>query len=345
MTAIRQIIFSSILVIFIAGCIEPNIEDLWSITIEGMLQIDGFARDVAIENNTAYIASGQAGIQVWDLVSLSQSGDFTGYFEIESFLEFEDLSIIGRDSINNLVFASESNEDVKIFHYITGDTDLTYMNTIMSAKTKDFISFSSEVGKFVMFSADNDDGLKWSIYEPYEFWGNTVWNPVYPEGGDGELYTPGKPQGIDSDGESFIALAVDQLGVELYSIDSIGADPEFVGRVDTEGNAEKLVLSQLGVYVACDDAGAYFIHIETFSGTGTSTRFAEDLTVDHIAVNGNVAALSIGPKGIALFDVTDPSKPVEKGIFDVGYVYKTKFWGEKLLVCSREGLQIITIEQ
>ncbi|SVE22642.1 uncharacterized protein METZ01_LOCUS475496, partial [marine metagenome] len=244
--------------------------------------IDGFARDVAIENNTAYIASGQAGIQVWDLVSLSQSGDFTGYFEIESFLEFEDLSIIGRDSINNLVFASESNEDVKIFHYTTGDADLTYMNTIMSAKTKDFISFSSEVGKFVMFSADNDDGLKWSIYEPYEFWGNTVWNPVYPEGGDGELYTPGKPQGIDSDGESFIALAVDQLGVELYSIDSIGADPEFVGRVDTEGNAEKLVLSQLGVYVACDDAGAYFIPTGKFSGAGASTRFAEDLTVDHI---------------------------------------------------------------
>ena len=111
MTSIRQIIFSSILVIFIAGCIEPNIEDLWSITIEGMLQIDGFARDVAIENNTAYIASGQAGIQVWDLVSLSQSGDFTGYFEIESFLEFEDLSIIGRDSINNLVFKSSLDSD------------------------------------------------------------------------------------------------------------------------------------------------------------------------------------------------------------------------------------------
>ncbi|SVD88328.1 uncharacterized protein METZ01_LOCUS441182, partial [marine metagenome] len=27
------------------------------------------------------------------------------------------------------------------------------------------------------------------------------------------------------------------------------------------------------------------------------------------------------------------------------YVYKTQFWGENLLVCSREGLQIITIEQ
>ena len=74
-------------------------------------------------------------------------------------------------------------------------------------------------------------------------------------------------------------------------------------------------------------------------------HFAEGLTVDHISVEGNIAALSLGTKGIALYDVTNPSQPIEKGIFDIGYVYKTQFWGEKLLVCSREGLQIITIEQ
>ena len=74
-------------------------------------------------------------------------------------------------------------------------------------------------------------------------------------------------------------------------------------------------------------------------------HFAEGLTVDHISVEGNIAALSLGTKGIALYDVTNPSQPIEKGIFDIGYVYKTQFWGEKLLACSREGLQIITIEQ
>jgi hypothetical protein len=100
------------------------------------------------------------------------------------------------------------------------------------------------------------------------------------------------------------------------------------------------------VFAACDDAGAYFIPIGKFSGTGSPpTRFAEDLTVDHIAVNNGIAVLSLGSKGIALYDVTDPSSPIEKGIFPVGYVYKSEFWGEKLLVCSREGLQILTIEK
>ena len=225
---------------------------------------------------------------------------------------------------------------------------MIYYNDILSIKTKDFVSFSSDSGIFIIFAADNDDGMKWSIFEydpNYDYFGNPGYRPTFPDISDAEIETPGKPQGIDSDGSNYVVMAVDQLGVELYSIDSLGAVPIIIGSVNTEGNAEKVTLTSQGVYVACDDAGAYFIPTGKFSGTGNSTRFAEDLTVDHIAVNGNVAVLSIGSKGIALYDVTNPSQPVEKGIFDVGYVYKTQFWGEKLLVCSREGLQIITIEQ
>ena len=125
----------------------------------------------------------------------------------------------------------------------------------------------------------------------------------------------------------------------------MGADPKLVGRVDTEGNGEQVTLTSDGVFAACDDAGAYFITTGKFSGTGSFTRFAEGLTVDHIAVNNGIAALSLGAKGIALYDVTEPTAPVERGIFPVGYVYKTQFWGEKLMVCSREGLQILTIEK
>ena len=149
--------------------------------------------------------------------------------------------------------------------------------------------------------------------------------------------------GIDSDGVNFIALAVDQLGVELYSIDGLGAEPVLNGRIDTEGNAEKVTLVSDGGFAACDDAGAVYIPIENFSDIHTTYRFAEDLTVDQVAVLGNIAALTLGSKGIALYDISDPTMPEEKGIFPIGYSYKSQFWGEKLLVCSREGLQILTV--
>ena len=35
-------------------------------------------------------------------------------------------------------------------------------------------------------------------------------------------------------------------------------------------------------------------------GQGAAGSFAEDLTVDHISTHGDIAVLSIGPKGIAL---------------------------------------------
>ena len=344
MINIKKNIFSILIIVSLFGCIDPNAEDLWSVSIDATLQTNGFARDIDLNGNTAIVAAGQSGIQIWDLVSQSMVSGFTGYEEGGTFLEFSDLSLVGVDPDNDLIFASETNDDVKIFHY-DGFEALTYRNTVMSARTKDFVSFYTKPGQFIMYSADNDDGMKWHFYNldttssfGIEF---IEWTPY----SGSEIYTPGKPMGIDSDGSSYIIMAIDQLGIELFSIDSLGSAPQLVSRIDTEGNAEKVTLVTDGVYAACDDAGAVYIPIESFSSDNMSYPFAEDMTVDHIAIKGNIASLTLGSKGIALYDVSDPTSPEEKGIFPVGYSYRTIFWGDKLLVCTREGLQVITIEQ
>jgi len=349
MIDIKKIV-SIFIVLNFMGCLEPNVEDLWSLSSEGTLETNGFARNVDFEGNTAFVAAGQSGVQIWDLTTQTQLQDFTGYIEGGTFLEFEDIALIQRDSTNKIIFVAESNKDVKIFHYDSEDS-LTYRNTIMSAKTKDFISYPTSNDQFVMYSADNDDGMKWHFYnlDTTEIFGIDFieWTPF---GGD-EIYTPGKALGVDSNGETRIAMAVDQMGVELFSMDSLGVAPTFVGRVNTEGNAEQVVLHNQGLFVSCDDAGAMYIPYSHFDTSRTpplpigllEARFAKDLTVDHIAINGNVAALSLGSKGIALYDISDPSQPEEKGIFPIGYTYESQFWDDQLVVCSRSGIQIFTI--
>ena len=54
----------------------------------------------------------------------------------------------------------------------------------------------------------------------------------------GEVTTDGKPLGIDSDGVSRVAMAVDQLGIEFYDIDTLGSEPVLSSRFDLEGNAK-----------------------------------------------------------------------------------------------------------
>ena len=74
---------------------EPNHEDLWSININNVMQTNGFARDVTIYGDNAIVAAGQSGVQVWNLNSNSLVKSFLGYEEGGTFLEFDDLAVIG----------------------------------------------------------------------------------------------------------------------------------------------------------------------------------------------------------------------------------------------------------
>ena len=342
MTTIKNKIYITILILMVSSCMEPNDEDLWSYDIISTLETNGFARDISIKNDTVFIAAGQSGVQIWNLTSNELIKSFYGYYEGGAFLEFEDISLIKHNSINNLVFVSESNKDVMIYNLDELDS-LRYRNTIMSARTKEYVVFSNTIDQFVMYTADNDDGLKWGNYslDTTNLFGIEFieWTPI----SGSEVFTPGKSMGIDSDGVSKITMAVDQMGVELFSIDSLGSDLNFTGRVNTEGNAISTVISGDGVFAACDNAGAVYIPYSNFPTGEMGYSFAEDLTVNHIAIKDNIAVLSLGSKGTAVYDITNPKIPIEKGIFSVGYVYKTKFWGEKLLVCSREGLKILEL--
>ena len=342
MIIIKKVIFIPIALFFI-GCMHPNEESIWSVSEGMVLSTDGFCRNVSVSNDLAYVAAGQSGVQVWDLISGERLHGFLGYSQDGSYLEFDDIALVQRDEENDLIFVAESNKKVKIFHF-GDDNEFLYRNEIMSDKTKDFISFNVPGNKFTMFVADNDDGLKWGTYRS----DTTIvfnieiinWMPSI----GGEVATDGKPLGVDSDGVSKVVMAVDQLGVEFYDFDTLGAEPVLISRFDLEGNAEQVKLTDIGAFVSCDDFGAYFLsnnYIE--SGQGSVTHFAEDLTVDHISVNDNIAVLSIGPRGIALYDISDPLKPEPRGIFDIGYVYRSKFWKGKLLACTRSGLKIVTI--
>ena len=62
-----------------------------------------------------------------------------------------------------------------------------------------------------------------------------------------------------------------------------------------------------------------------------------------ISIKDDIAVLSIGSKGIALYDVSDIQNPKAKGIFDVGYTYKTEFWNGHILICTRSGLKTAKI--
>ena len=321
------------------GCMRPDDENLWSVAIENTIHTDGFTRDVYLQGDTAFIAAGQSGVQVWNL----QSTSLLERYESFGSADLEDVGRVYFDSLNSLLFIMDQS---KIMFDEYDSTLFDAPTPIGDSHNEDFIVLSETSGTFYIYYVDRDagDGFLWGQYdfEEIPFIGE-IWQR---QDNDGQIRPSSPMKGLARNGE-FMAVAGDQMGVYLYTIDAIGSSPQFVSRIDTEGNAENVLISNNGVFVSCDNAAAYFIPINSFyeGEGGVAYHFGENLTVDHISVKNDIASLSLGSKGVALFDVSDPSKPEERGVFPVGYTYRTVFWKDRLLACTREGLQIIKIEK
>ena len=325
----------SLVCLCLYGCIQPDKDNLWSAIIEKTIDTGGFARDIHMEGDTAFIAAGQAGIQIWNLDSENLIGEYAGYGNAD----FQDVSRVYFDRINSMLFIMDQSE-MMFDEY--DSTFLVIPDPFGDSHIEDFMVLSEMEGSFSIYWVDRDatDGFLW---QETEF--NTqfsIWSPAENSGRLTDWSSPLKGLAIHNE---YIAFAGDQLGVYLYAYTPDPFNLELISKIDTEGNAEKVHMTDGGVFVSCDDAGAYYIPIESFSGDGASYRFAEDLTVDHIAVKDDIASLSLGSKGVALYDISDPTHPEERGIFPVGYTYRTVFWKDQLLACTREGVQVVSIER
>ena len=347
MINIKKLYFFPIFMLFFS-CMEPNDEGLWSIENFKYYDTKGFCRDVSVDGELAYVAAGQNGLQIWDLEKDSLLNEFLGYdFEGIRYVQFAQISNIKIDSLNDLIFINEPNRDVMIFNLNEAGI-LVHQGNEMSAATKDFLVMPHVDNMFTIYAADNDDGLKWNTFGPPESIGNLI---TWPFTDGGEIYSDGKPLGIDINEQGLLGIAVDQLGVEFFQIEydslfqNFSGSPTFISKFDLPGNAEQVYINEIGAFVSCDDFGAYFLSLESIrTGEGLAVSFAEDLTVDHVSVKSNVAVLSLGSRGLALYDISDPFSPISKGIFNVGYVYKTYFWGDHILICTRSGLQVSKIK-
>lgn len=324
--------------VFFFSCMEPESDSVWDIERNTSLNTVGYCRSAVVVNDTAYVAAGQNGFQIWDLSGFLSSGAkpslVTGMDLYSSGQDFGDISQVDFSETHRVIFAVESNSLVNIIDKIGSDS-LSWDGAKMSDKTRE-IRVMADTGGFTIYAADNDDGLKWNYFELQS------WGEWFHTSGS-EIWESGKPTGIDVKG-NLLAQTTDQTGVSLYQIIDIKSDPVKVDSADTEGNADKVTITDEGLFIGSEGGGAYFIPI---SGTslGTPIQFAEDLYVTHVSVSGNTAVLSLGSGGIALYDISNSSAPQSRGIHKIGYVYKTIFESDYILACSREGLQILTIQK
>ncbi len=357
MIIIKKVTFFMFLFLWISSCMKPETEDLWSISIDHLLNTNGYARDVSISNDIAFIAAGEAGAEIWDLQS-SENPSLLNMLSLNDIGSNKEISQIYYSSPNKLLHLLEINERPHLL--AIDDSSFSIQQKIGqygAEDTRDLVIIDSLESFTFLSVIKSDHILKWYtwayLYEPYTgtyYWGGIDMDQDIAE----EIDVNAIPTSIDHYNNT-IVLGVGQLGIQLWQYVGLDIEPNYLASINLNGTVKSVsIIDENSIYVARGTNGVTYVPIDGIQIDSTTNLitndlsivdFANDLNVDHVSVYNGIAVLSLGSKGIALYDVSDPSSPQEKGIFPIGYVYNAKFWDEKLVVCSREGLQIISINK
>ena len=206
MTDIRTIC-AGVLVALIMGCMEPVTENLWTLNKIAQMETEGYCRDVFISGDSVFIAAGQAGVQLWDISSITAPMK-VWEMTLSNLGATKEITQVEYEASIRQLFALESNERPIHIDLSQGDSAIV-LGQFSSERTKEFRVITNSSSSFTVYAADNDDGLKWSRfdYDPgFGLWLNSA--------GD-EISSQGNPNGIDIFGYD-IVLTLDQLGIESF---------------------------------------------------------------------------------------------------------------------------------
>ena len=319
----------------IFSCMEPNTEDIWTLNKIAHAETEGYCRDVFISGDSVFVAAGQAGVQLYDISTIT-SPTLIWSISLSELGVSKEISQVEYEPSIKQLFALESNE--RPIHLDLSKGDSVYVvGQFSSEKTKEFRVVTNNDTSFTVYAADNDDGLKTSTFEydsGFGLWFNTAGN---------EITSVGNPNGIDLY-ENEIVLTLDQLGIEAFHNEGGSITSSY--HIDLEGNARAVtMLNGNEFYVACEDAGAFKLSTGFSAQSDERIQFANDLYVTHIAVNNNQLALSCASNGLALYEPDGNTAINSRGIHDIGYAYHAEFSGGYLFAATREGLQIFEIDE
>lgn len=342
-------IVSIILVGFVlAGCGERNSPtggNTARLELVGQWNSPGYATDVVVNGNYVYLADDQAGFHVINITDPANpelvATHGTSYGEVTI------LAIA--PSINLLAIVSDRNNQ---YYYNTTNPDsLTlYDGTGGSTQTNDLIALGlyseTENDSLMLFSGDSNDGVRFSLYEAFDFGGLISWAGIASSETQDTL-TRGRALGLAHDG-ALVLSAQDQLGVVVYDYANFRSDPvpKLRGSLDTPGSARNIASGDSLAYIADGRFGVQIISYEnpdslTWLGETEVPGYANDIAYFHSFVS-----VASGDGGTILVDVSNPAAPLVADQYSSAYTNAVTASEDLIFVVDRDdGLLIFRINE
>ena len=294
-------------------------------TFKGSYDTPGFAHEVALSGNYAYVADWDSGLQIID-VSDPSNPTFKGSYDTP-------LLAYGVALSGNYAYVADEDSGLRIID-ISDPANPTFKGAYNTPGSSRGVALS---GNYAYLADDHYGGLQViDISDPS--------NPIFI----GSYDTPDTALGVAISG-NYAYVADKVSGLQIIDISDL-SNPTFKGSYDTSGSAHEVVVSGNYAYVVgCDyDYSSGFLQIidindpsnPTFKGSYNTPKFAFG-----VAISGNYAYVAGYTSGLQIIDICDPANPTFKGSYDTpGSSGGVAVSGNYAYVADGEsGLQIIAI--
>jgi hypothetical protein len=318
----KKAVFMIGLFILTVNCGRPLPEDGHLFEILSTCPLPGYAEDLDIVNDLAYIADDQGGLQIVD-ISNPDNPFIAGEYSSEK-------SIIGvavRDTFAYLA-VNHTQGGVRIVNIADPE------NPVFVGEDNWYYGYN--------VAAPQNDTMFVYMAGGYWFVVEDVSYPQYPTFVR-RFSTPGNVRGVHVV-DSIVYLACEQMGLHIFNLAKPDSEA-FVGWIDTPSNARNVYIEDDYAYIADGRSGLIIVDVSNpadpfFVGQYDTPDYANDIFIEN-----NKAYIADGDGGLQIIDIETPANPTFYGELLTSYANGVFTRGDTIYLADRDTGLLIIIEE
>jgi hypothetical protein len=308
--------------LILASCRRPA-EELHTFGILSQCRLPGYARDLDLRGDCAYVADDQGGLQIVDIADPDRPFVVGSYF---SQVNVQGIAV--RDNIAYLALAAGP----------PNNGGLLLIN-IAIPKHPVFVSQDNWFYAYNVSAPANDTqyvylaGRYWFIVE------DVSW-PQYPNYAR-RFATAGNVRNLQAV-DSLVFLACEQIGLLIYNLNHPDSTAQ-IGEIDTPSDARGVVVQNGYAYIADGNDGLVIVDVRHPASPAIVGQYDTPGICQGVAVQDSLVYLADGAEGLQVVEASDPANPKLYGTFKTNYAYNVQVRDSLVYLVDRDlGLVIIS---
>lgn len=309
-----------VILLLIINCHRPQIET-HNFVIVGECKLPGYAKDVDVKGDYAYIANDQGGLQIVDISNPESPFIVGSYISQKSY-----QGVAVRDSFAYVAVAA-SDGGVAIFNVHNPDS----------------IILLGQDPSFYAYRIIAPEGDSQYIYIAARYWfivEDVTW-PQYPSF-IRRFATPGNVHSLFVV-DSMVYLACEQMGLIIYNLNHPDSTAK-IGEIDTPSNARDIFVWANKAYIADGYGGLVIIDVSEPDNLELLGSYDTPGYAQGIFVEDNLAYIADGSEGLKVFDISDSQSPQLYGMLKTPYAYNIYVRDKQIYLVDRD-LGLVIIEE